>query len=107
LERQQCAAGSPMTVNASVSKQIFRGVTFTPDAAGNPKIFGTVKKTNSFVITRTALLDQNYAVKWSVNLNAANWTRLTNLTSILTGMTVTDATMFTDTNRFYRVVLNP
>jgi CotH kinase protein/Concanavalin A-like lectin/glucanases superfamily/Lamin Tail Domain len=87
--------------------QIFRGVVFAPDAASNPNIFNTTKNTSGFVITWTALLNQNYTVQWTGDLTGNNWTTLTNLTSTTTEMTVTDATASGSTNRFYRIILNP
>jgi hypothetical protein len=53
------------------------------------------------------LLDQNYTVQWTGDLTSTNWTTLTNLTSTLPTMTVTDATAPANTNRFYRIILNP
>jgi hypothetical protein len=101
------AASSATTLATAGVNQIFRGVAFTPDTTANPKIFGTAKKANGFVITWTALLNQNYTVQWTGDLANTNWTTLTNLTSTLPTMTVTDTTAPSNTNRFYRVILNP
>jgi hypothetical protein len=101
-------ADSPVTTLASAGvNQIFRGITFAPDAPANPEIFSAVRNGNSFAITWTALLDKNYTVQWCDDLVAANWTTLTNLTSSHTEITVTDAEAASSTNRFYRIILNP
>ncbi|MEI9866432.1 MAG: CotH kinase family protein [Limisphaerales bacterium] len=100
------ATATATTLATAGVNQIFRGVVFAPDAALNPGIFGGVKSTNGFVITWTALLNQNYTVQWTDNLGLTNWNTLTNLNASLTEMTVTDASASADTNRFYRVILN-
>jgi hypothetical protein len=101
-------AASPATTLATAGvNQIFRGVEFTPNAPVNPHIFSTVKSTNGFVLTWTALLDQNYTVQWTGDLSGTNWTTLTNLTANLPTMPVTDAGAPANTNRFYRIILNP
>jgi hypothetical protein len=101
------ATSSATTLATAGVNQIFRGVAFAPNAAVNPQIFGTVKNTTGFVITWTSLLDQNYTVQWTGDLTSTNWTTLTNLTSTLPTMTVTDAAAPANTNRFYRIILNP
>jgi hypothetical protein len=101
------SASSATTLATASKNKLFRGVAFTPDAALNPQIFGTVKSTNGFVITWTALLNQNYTVQWTDDLASTNWNTLTNLTSTLPTMTVTDAGAPANTNRFYRIILNP
>ena len=100
-------SSSATTLATAGVNQIFRGVTFAPDTAANPEIFGTVKNTNGFIITWTALLNQNYTVQWTDDLAGANWTTLTNLTSTLPTMMVTDSSAPANTNRFYRIILNP
>jgi CotH kinase protein/Concanavalin A-like lectin/glucanases superfamily/Lamin Tail Domain len=100
------ASIATMLATAGVN-QIFRGVTFAPDTAANPTIFSTVKNPGGFIISWTALLNQNYTVEWTDNLLDTNWTTLTNLTSTLPTMTVTDTTAPAGTNRFYRIILNP
>lgn len=101
------AASSATTLATAGVNQIFRGVALAPDTTANPKIFGSVKNTNGFVINWTALLNQNYTVKWTGDLTGTNWTTLTNLTSTLPTMTVTDTSAPANTNRFYRIILNP
>jgi hypothetical protein len=101
-------ATAPATTLATAGvNQIFRGVTFAPNAAVNPQIFSSVKNTNGFGITSTALLNRNYTVQWTGNLGSTNWTTLTNLTTTMPTMTVTDASAPANTNRFYRIILNP
>ncbi len=101
------AASVATTLATAGVNQIFRGVAFTPNAVVNPQIFSSVKSTNGFVITWTALLNQNYTVQWTGDLGSTNWTTLTNLTSTLPTMSVTDAAAPANTNRFYRIILNP
>ncbi len=101
-------AASAMTTLATAGvNQIFRGVTFAPDAVVNPQIFGTLKKTNNVTLTTTALLNQNYTVQWTDNLLNTNWTTLMNLTATFTEISVTDTNAPANTNRFYRIILNP
>ena len=101
------AASTVSTLATAGVNQIFRGVAFAPDPTANPQIFGTVKNTNGFVITWTAWLNRNYSVQWTGNLGGTNWITLTNLTSTLPTLTVTDTTAPANTNRFYRIILNP
>jgi hypothetical protein len=101
------AAASATTLATAGVNQIFRGVTFAPDAAVNPQLFSPARSTNGFVITWTALINQNYTVQWTDDLATTNWITLTNLTTTLPTMTVTDASAPADTNRFYRIILNP
>jgi hypothetical protein len=82
-------------------------VAITPNAIVNPQIFSSAKNTNGFVITWTALLNRNYTVQWSGDLGSTNWTTLTNLTSTLPTVSVTDAAAPANTNRYYRIILNP
>jgi hypothetical protein len=51
-------------------------------------------------------LNRNYTVQYNGNLNTTNWLTLTNLTVATPVMTVIDPASI-NTNRFYRVVLNP
>jgi hypothetical protein len=101
------ATSAAATIATAGVNQIFRGVVFAPSAAVNPQIFSTVKNTDGFVITWTALLNENYSVQWTGDLGSTNWTTLTNLTSTLPAMTVTDTSAPASTNRFYRIILNP
>jgi len=101
------AASTVTTLATAGVNQIFRGVALTPDATANPTIFSAVDNPNGFVITWNALLNRNYSVQWTDNLATTNWTMLTNLTSTLPTITVTDTTVTANTNRFYRIILNP
>jgi len=101
------ATATATTLATAGMNQIFRGLAFTPNTAANPQIFGTVKNSSGFVITWTALLNRNYTVQWTADLVGTSWTTLTNLTSTLPTMTVTDGSAPADTNRFYRIILNP
>ena len=101
-------AGSTVTTLATAGvNQLFRGVALAPDAAANPKFHGSVKNTNGFTITWTTLLNRNYSLQWTDNLLNTNWVTLTNLTVSTPIVSVTDTTAPADTNRFYRVILNP
>ena len=100
-------ASAAITLATAGVNQILRGVTFTPNAALNPQVFGAVKNTNGFVITWASLVNQNYTVQWTGDLASANWTLLTNLTSTLPTTTVTDPAAPANTNRFYRIIMNP
>jgi hypothetical protein len=73
----------------------------------NPSIIATMKNTNGFSILWTALLNKNYTVQWTGDLAGTHWTTFTNVTSTLPTMTVTDVSAPANTNRFYRIVLNP
>jgi len=101
------AAAVATTLATAGVNQIFRGVAITPNAIVNPQIFSSAKNTNGFVITWTALLNRNYTVQWSGDLGSTNWTTLTNLTSTLPTVSVTDAAAPANTNRYYRIILNP
>jgi hypothetical protein len=95
-----------VTLATAGVNQIFRGVTFAPDAGLVPQFFNAIPGPNGFVLNWTALLNRNYTVQYTDDLSAANWQTLTNLTSTAPVMTVVDPEM-TATNRFYRVLLNP
>jgi hypothetical protein len=101
------AASSATTLATAGVNQIFRGVALAPNAVPNPQLFGTAKNTNGFAVTWTALLNRNYTVQWTGDLASTNWITLTNLTSTLPTMTVMDASAPANTNRFYRIILNP
>jgi hypothetical protein len=101
------AAAVATTLATAGVNQIFRGVAITPNATVNPQIFASAKSTNGFVITWTALLNRNYTVQWSGDLGSTNWTTLTNLTSTMPTVSVTDAAAPAHTNRYYRIILNP
>jgi len=101
-------AASTMTTLATAGvNQIFRGVTFAPNAGLAPQFFSAAGGTNGFALSWTALLNRNYTVQYNGALNTANWLTLTNLTATAPEITVFDPAGFTSTNRFYRAVLNP
>jgi hypothetical protein len=62
---------------------------------------------NNFTFSWTALVNRNYTLQYTGDLGNTNWTTLTNLTSALPVLTVTDTTAPANTNRFYRLMLNP
>jgi hypothetical protein len=101
-------AASPMSTLATAGvNQIFRGVTFAPDAAVNPQIFNVMRNTNGFAIISTTLLHQNYTVQWTDDLTAGDWQTLTNFAATATETITTDLGASASASRFYRVVLNP
>jgi CotH kinase protein/Concanavalin A-like lectin/glucanases superfamily/Lamin Tail Domain len=87
--------------------QLFRGVAWTPNAAVNPGFYAQLNNTNGFMIAWTALLNRNYTVQYIGDLTRTDWITLTNLTATLPVVSVTDTTAPANTNRFYRVILNP
>ena len=101
------AASTVITLATAGVNQNFRGVTLAPNTNAAPKVYNTTKNAGGFVLTATALLDQNYTVQWTGDLALTNWTTLTNFTTTTPTMTVTDAAAPAATNRFYRIILNP
>jgi hypothetical protein len=101
------ATSTATTLATAGINQIFRGVAFAPDTTLNPAIFSAGKATTGFAITWTALLNQNYTVKWTGDIASANWITLTNLTANSPVIRVTDTAAPANTNRFYRLILNP
>jgi hypothetical protein len=99
-------SSTAVTLATAGVNQIYRGVAFGPYAAANPNIFRAVQNTNGMAITWTTLLDRNYTVQWTGDLAATNWNTLTNLTSTSFTAAVTDPAP-SNTNRFYRIILNP
>jgi hypothetical protein len=101
------ATSTVTTLATSGVNQLFRGVAFTPDAAILPQCFNPAQCTNGFAITWTALLNRNYSVQYNSDLTTTNWVTFTNLTATLPTQTVTDTSAPANTNRFYRIILNP
>ena len=102
------AASAATTLATAGVNQIFRGVAFAPDAGLAPQFFKTAFGTNGFAITWTSLLNRNYTVQYTGDLgNSSDWVTLTNLTAALPVLTVTDTAAPVNTNRFYRLILNP
>jgi hypothetical protein len=101
-------ADSPVITLATAGvNQVFRGVTFAPDAALAPQFFRAVPATNGFILSWTALLDRSYTVQYNTDLSTTNWITFTHLTANAPVMTVVDSIINDSTNRFYRVILNP
>ncbi len=99
-------AASPATTLATAGvNQLFRGLSFVPNAGFVPQFFNAATANNGFVLSWTALLNRNYTVQYNGDLNTTNWLTLTNLTTTTPVMTVIDPEASTHTNRFYRVVL--
>ena len=101
------AASAVTTLATSGVNQLFRGVAFTPDATISPALFDSAGSTNGFAISWSALLNRNYSVQWNGDITTTNWVTFTNLTATLPTATVTDTTAPANTNRFYRIILNP
>ena len=101
------AVSTVTTLATAGQNQIFRGVTFAPDAGLAPQFFSAAGGTHGFALSCTALLNRNYTVQYNGNLNTTNWLTLTNFTATIPEITVFDPAGFAGTNRFYRVVSNP
>jgi hypothetical protein len=101
------AASAVTTLATAGVNQLFRGVTLAPGAPVNPQILAGVNNPGGFALTATAWLARNYTVQWTADLANPVWTTLTNLTATLPTLTVTDAGAPANTNRFYRIILNP
>jgi len=100
------ATATATTLATAGVNQLFRGLSLAPNAGLAPQFFNAATATNGFALSWTALLNRNYTVQYNGNLNTTNWLTLTNLTVTTPVMTVIDPAS-TNTNRFYRVVLNP
>jgi hypothetical protein len=72
-----------------------------------PQFLNIAEKTNSFTLAWTALANRNYTLQYTGDLSSPSWTTLTNLTGALPVLTVTDTAAPANTNRFYRLILNP
>ena len=100
--------GSAVTTLATAGvNQVFRGVSRTPDNGIVPRFFDWAGTGSSFTLSWSALVNHNYTLQYTGDLGPHNWTTLTNLTAALPVMTFTDLTAPADTNRFYRLILNP
>jgi hypothetical protein len=100
------AMATVTTLATAGFNQLFRGLSLAPNAGLAPQFFNAATATNGFALSWTALLNRNYTVQYNGNLNTTNWLTLTNLTVATPVMTVIDPASI-NTNRFYRVVLNP
>jgi len=101
------AAAAVTTLATAGPNQLFRGITFTPETNGAPRIFNATRNTNGFTLRWTALINRNYSVQYNDRLGSPNWLTLTNLPATGPTAIAVDATTGTRTNRFYRVLLNP
>ncbi|HEX7469405.1 MAG TPA: CotH kinase family protein [Verrucomicrobiae bacterium] len=101
------AISTATTLATAGVNQLFRGLSLAPNSGFVPQFFNAARGANGFVLSWTALLNRNYTVQYNGNLNTTNWLTLTNLTATTPVMTVIDPGASTNTNRFYRVVLNP
>jgi hypothetical protein len=100
------ATATATTLATARVNQLFRGLSLAPNAGLAPQFFNAATATNGFVLSWTALLNRNYTVQYNGDLNSTNWLTLTNLTVTTPVMTAIDP-VSTNTNRFYRIVLNP
>ena len=79
----------------------------TPDNGAVPQFFSSARNGNNFTLSWTALVNRNYTLQYTGDLGSTNWITLTNLTAALPVLTVTDPGPPVNTNRFYRLSLNP
>jgi CotH kinase protein/Concanavalin A-like lectin/glucanases superfamily/Lamin Tail Domain len=101
-------AASTVTPLATAGvNQLFRGVAFTPDSNISPQFFNAGQNAGGFALTFTTLINRNYTLEYTADLGNPNWITLTNLTTASPVLTVTDITAPANTNRFYRIILNP
>jgi len=100
------ALASVTTLATAGVNQIFRGLTWAPDASSGSLVYQSAKTTNGFALTWTARLNRNYTVQWTGDLASTNWLAVTNLTANAVTMTVVDTSAPASTNRFYRIVQN-
>ena len=101
------AAATVTTLATAGVNQVFRGVVLTPDNGVVPQFYQSAGNGNNFTLSWTALVNRNYTLQYTGDLSNTNWTTLTNLTSALPVLTMTDTTAPANTNRFYRLMLNP
>jgi hypothetical protein len=101
------AAATVTTLATAGVNQLFRGVALTPNTGAVPQFFGSARNGNNFTLSWTALVNRNYTLQYNGDLSSTNWITLTNLTAALPVLTVTDPGPPVDTNRFYRLSLNP
>jgi hypothetical protein len=101
------AASTVTTLATAGGNQLFRGVALTPYTGAVPQFFSSAKNGNNFTLSWTALVNRNYTLQYNGDLVSTNWITLTNLTAALPVLTVTDLGAPANTNRFYRLSLNP
>jgi len=101
------AAAPVSTLATAGAYQMFRGLSFAPNAVLVPQSFHAAAAAYGIALSWTGLSNRNYTVQYNGDLTTTNWLTLTNLTATTPIITVIDPGVFTNTNRFYRVVLNP
>jgi hypothetical protein len=101
------AASTVTRLATAGGNQLFRGVALTPNTGAVPQFFSPARNGNNFALAWTSLVNSNYTLQYTGDLGTSNWTTLTNLTAALPVLTVTDTAAPANTNRFYRLILNP
>jgi hypothetical protein len=101
------AASSASTLATAGVNQFYRGIAFAPSAGVAPQFYGAASSAQGFRLSWTALLDRNYTVQYNGDLSTTNWQFLTNLTTASPVVTIFDPSAPSQTNRFYRLILNP
>ena len=99
------AAAVVNTLATSGVNQLYRGVTFTPDAGLSPQMFSAGPCTNGFRLAWTTLMNRCYTVEYADDLMSTNWVTLTNVTACGPVAAVIDTNPAIGTNRFYRIGL--
>src|SRR5581483_6559960 len=102
------ASASVAILATAGANQLFRGVTFTPavhDLA--PQIFRAIRGATDFSLSWTTFIGVSYTVQYTDNLESAAWQPLTNFIATSPNATFTDAAVPLETNRFYRILVNP
>ena len=72
-----------------------------------PRFFDWARAEDTFTLWSTALVNRNYTLQCTIDLGSYNWITLTNLTAQVPVLTFIDTSAPADTNRFYRLILNP
>jgi hypothetical protein len=101
------AASTVTTLATAGVNQLFRGVALTPDNGAVPQFFSPARNGSNFTLSWASLVNRNYTLQYTGDLGRPNWITLTNLTAVLPVLTVTDTAAPANTNRFYRLILNP
>jgi len=101
------AASTVTTLATAGFDQVFRGVALTPDNGTVPQFSVRPGMGTTSRLAWTSLVNRNYTLQYTGDLGNPNWITLTNLTAALPVLTVTDTTAPVNTNRFYRLKLNP
>ncbi|HTY85878.1 MAG TPA: CotH kinase family protein [Candidatus Acidoferrum sp.] len=101
------AASVVTTLATAGVNQLFKGVALAPEADNSPQFLGVSKGPGGCALTWTAFLGLPYRLQYNSDLATTNWITLTNVTATTPVLTVIDVGAVGDTNRFYRVILNP